>query len=88
MKAVTWVSFNRSFTDILLEKVIDLRVDLRGSRLPTLKPPRSESIPALQGLFHPVFGLVERFLMASSGRVGGSDRFRDDHGHPVYRRPR
>ena len=38
---------------------MDTRADLRGSHLITLTPPRSESIPALVGLFHPVFGLVE-----------------------------
>src|SRR6266446_5009923 len=53
-KRVTWVSFTRNFTDILLEKAVDARADLRGSHLITLTPPRSESIPALLGLFHPV----------------------------------
>jgi hypothetical protein len=60
-KHVTWVSFTRNFTDILLEKAVDTRADLRGSHLITLTPPRSESISALLGLFHPVFGLVEGF---------------------------
>ena len=60
-KRVTWVSFTRNFTDILLEKAVDTRADLRGSHLITLTPPRSESISALLGLFHPVFGLVEGF---------------------------
>jgi DNA-binding Xre family transcriptional regulator len=58
-KRVTWVSFTRNSTDILLEKAVDTRADLRGSHLITLTPPRSESISALLGLFHPVFGLVE-----------------------------
>jgi hypothetical protein len=60
-KRVTWISFTRNFTDILLEKAVDTRADLRGTHLITLMPPRSESIPALLGLFHPVFGLVEGF---------------------------
>ena len=60
-KRATWVSFTRSFTDILLEKAVGARADFRGSHLITLIPPRSESIPALLGLFHPVFGLVEGF---------------------------
>jgi hypothetical protein len=45
----------------LLEEVVDTRADLRGSHLITLMPPRSESISALVGLFHPVFGLVAGF---------------------------
>jgi hypothetical protein len=60
-KHVTWVSFTRQWTDALLERVVDLRADLRGSHLITLTPPRAESIPTLVGLFHPVFGLVEGF---------------------------
>ena len=38
-----------------------------GSRLITLTPPRAESVPALLGLFHPVFGLGEesRWLPAA-----------------------
>jgi hypothetical protein len=81
-KAVTWVSFTRSFTDILLEKAVDLRVNLRGAHLITLTPPRSESIPALLGLFHPVFGLIEEFrwlpkaeLIDVLTRGDASDRF-------------
>ncbi len=58
---MTWISFTRQFTDILLEKAMAVRSGLRGSHLITLAPPRSESIPALLGLFHPVFGLVEGF---------------------------
>src|SRR3954452_21696429 len=60
-KRVTWISFTRHFTDLLLEEAVDTRADLRGSHLITLTPPRSGSIPALVGLFHPVFGLVEGF---------------------------
>jgi hypothetical protein len=60
-KRATWVSFSRHFTDILLEKAVGAHADLRGSRLITVAPPRPESIPALVGLFHPVFGLVEGF---------------------------
>src|SRR5271170_8230515 len=52
-KRVTWISFTRNFTDILLEKAVNTRADLRGSHLITLTPPRSESISALLGLFHP-----------------------------------
>ena len=70
------------FTDILLEKAVDARADLRGSHLITLTPPRSESIPALLGLFHPVFGLVEGFqwlpreeLVEAITRDDASDRF-------------
>ena len=58
-KRTTWVSFTRSSTDLLLERPSTPGADLRGSRLITLTPPRSESIPALLGLFHPVFGLGE-----------------------------
>lgn len=58
---VTWVSFTRHFTDLLLQEAVDRRADLRGSHLITLTPPRAESIPALLGLFQPVFGLVEGF---------------------------
>jgi hypothetical protein len=60
-KRATWISFTRNFTEILLEKAVGARADLRGSHLITLTPPRSASIPALVGLFHPVFGLVEGF---------------------------
>ena len=82
LECVTWVSFSRTFTDILLEKVVALRADLRGSHLLTLTPPRTESIPALLGLFHPVFGLVAGFcwlpweeLIAVIMRDDASDRF-------------
>jgi hypothetical protein len=64
-KSVTWISSSQSFTDILLEEVVDTRADLRGSHLITLMPPRSESISALVGLFHPVFGLVDGFQWLS-----------------------
>jgi hypothetical protein len=68
-KRVTWISFTRQFTDILLAKAVDARADLRGSHLITLTPPRSESIPALLGLFHPVFGLVEGFHWLSHAEL-------------------
>jgi hypothetical protein len=58
-KRVTWISFTRRFTDILLEEAVDARARLRGTHLITLEPPRAESIPALVGLFHPVLGLVD-----------------------------
>jgi hypothetical protein len=81
-RRMTWISFTRTFTDILLEKAVDARADLRGSHLITLTPPRSESIPALLGLFHPVFGLVEGFqwlpteeLVEAITRDDASDRF-------------
>jgi hypothetical protein len=81
-KRMTWISFTRNFTDILLEKVVDSRADFRGSHLITLTPPRSESIPALLGLFHPVFGLVEGFqwlpkeeLVDAITREDAADRF-------------
>lgn len=81
-KRTTWVSFTRKFTDILLEKAIDARADLRGSHLITLMAPRSESIPALVGLFHPVFGLIEGFqwlpkdeLVEVITRDDAADRF-------------
>jgi hypothetical protein len=44
-----------------LEEVAGARADLRGSHLITLAPQRSESSPALVGLFQPVFSLVEGF---------------------------
>lgn len=82
MKCVTWISFTRNFTDILLEKAVDTRTDLRETHLITLMPPRSESIAALLGLFHPVFGLVEGFqwlpkeeLVEAITRDDASDRF-------------
>lgn len=81
-RRATWVSFSRNFTDILLEKAVGSRADLRGSHLITLTPPRSASIPALLGLFHPVFGLVEGFewlpkeeLVEVITRAAASDRF-------------
>jgi hypothetical protein len=81
-KRVTWVSFTRNFTDILLEKAIDAPTDFRGAHLITLTPPRSESIPALVGLFHPVFGLIEGFqwlpkdeLVEVITRDDAADRF-------------
>jgi hypothetical protein len=60
-RRVTWISFTRNFTDILLKEAVDARADLRGSHLITLAPPRAESVPALVGLFQPVFGLGEAF---------------------------
>jgi hypothetical protein len=81
-KRVTWISFTRQFTDILLEKAMAVRSGLGGSHLITLAPPRSESIPALLGLFNPVFGLVEGFqwlpkeeLVEVIARGDASDRF-------------
>ena len=58
-KRMTWVSFTRSSTDLLLDRTVDAGVigGQFGSRLITLTPPRAESVPALLGLFHPVFGL-------------------------------
>ena len=77
----TWISFSRRFTDILLQKAISARADLRGAHLITLTPPRAESIPALLGLFHPVAGLVEGFrwlpgeeLVNALTRSDASDR--------------
>lgn len=81
-KRVTWISFTRDFTDILLEKAVGSRADLRESHLITLTPPRSESIPALLGLFRPVFGLGENFqwlpkkeLIEAITRDDAADRF-------------
>jgi hypothetical protein len=81
-KRFTWVSFTRDFTDILLEETVDARAEVRGSHLITLAPPRVESIPALVGLFHPVFGLVEGFrwlpeeeLVEAITREDASERF-------------
>ena len=68
-KRATWVSFSRKYTDMLLARAVDLRADLRGSRLLTLAPPRLESIPALLGLFDPVFGLVEGFRWLPTGEL-------------------
>jgi hypothetical protein len=75
-KRVTWISFTRNFTDILLEKAVDSRADLRGSHLITLTPPRSESISALLGLFHPVFGLVDGFQWLPKEELVRSSRDR------------
>ncbi len=79
---VTWISFTRGFTDMLLERAVSTRADLRGSHLLMLTPPRSESIPALLGLFHPVFGVVEGFVWLSREelievitRADAADRF-------------
>ena len=81
-KAVTWISFSRGFTDLLLDEVVGRRADLKGSHLITLMPPRAESISALVGLFHPVFGLVEGFhwlpeeeMVEAITREDASDRF-------------
>jgi DNA-binding Xre family transcriptional regulator len=81
-KRATWISFTRQFTDILLEKTVAARTAFRGAHLITLTPPRSESISALLGLFHPVFGLVEGFqwlpkeeLVEVITREDAADRF-------------
>ncbi len=81
-KRVTWVSFTRQFTDILLEAAMAVRSGLGGAHLITLAPPRSESIPALLSLFSPVFGLVEGFqwlqreeLVEVIARDDAADRF-------------
>ena len=81
-KGKLWISFSRNATDILLKKALAFRAQFRGSHLITLTPPRSESIPALQGLFHPVFGLVEGFqwlpekeLVEVIAREDASSRF-------------
>ena len=58
---VTWISFTRNSTDILLENAVAAPDGMRGSHLITLMPARSESIQALLGFFHPVFGLVQGF---------------------------
>ena len=58
---VTWVSLTRTSTDLLLRNAVNARPDPRKSHLITLAPPRAESIPALLGFFHPVFGVVEGF---------------------------
>jgi hypothetical protein len=68
-KHVTWISFTRDFTDILLKEAVDTRADLHESHLLTLMPPRSESIPALVGLFHPVFGLGDGFQWLPKGEL-------------------
>jgi hypothetical protein len=60
-KHMIWISCTRNFTDMLLDEAVDTRVNLRGSHLIMLTPPRAESIPALLGLFHPVFGLIDGF---------------------------
>jgi hypothetical protein len=81
-KRVTWISSNRAFTDILLEKALVARAPHRESPLITLTPPRSESIPALLGLFDPVFGVIEGFrwlakeeLVRAITRDDAADRF-------------
>jgi hypothetical protein len=80
-KRVTWISFTRSSTDILLERALAAPAWPRSSHLITLTPPRAESIPALLGLFHPVFGVVEGFqwlprveLIEAVTRDDASDR--------------
>ena len=81
-KGAAIVSFNRSLTETLLARVVDLRADLRGSLLLTLSPPRIESIPALLSSFYPVFGLVTGFrwlpnreLVSALLRGDASERF-------------
>jgi hypothetical protein len=69
LKSVTWISFNRTCTDILLERAVDIRAVFEGSNLLTLMPPRTESIPALLGLFNPVYGLVEGFRWLPSDEL-------------------
>jgi len=69
LKGVTWISFNRTFTDMLLERAVDIQADFQGSNLLTLTPPRTESIPALLGLFNPVHGLVESFRWLPSDEL-------------------
>jgi hypothetical protein len=81
-KLVTFVSSSRTFTDMLLERTVGQRVHPPRAELLTLTPPRLESIPALLGLFRPVFGMVEGFrwlpsteLLAVLLRADASDRF-------------
>jgi hypothetical protein len=69
LRGVTWVSFNRTFTEMLLEKTADIQADFRGSSLLTLAPPRTESIPALLGLFNRVHGLVDGFRWLPSDEL-------------------
>ena len=64
-KRMTWISFTRNSTDMLLEKAVDTRADLRGSHLITLTPPRSESISALLSLFPSGLRLGGWFPVAS-----------------------
>lgn len=78
----TWISSSRAFTEMLLEKAVHAHASLKGSHLITLAPPRAESVPALLGLFHPAFGLVEGFrwlpreeLIESLIREDAPDRF-------------
>ena len=86
VKRVTWISFTRRSTEMLLEEAVDAGGSacggLRGSHLITLVPPRLESIAALLGLFQPVFGLVEGFewlphaeLVEAITSDDASDRF-------------
>src|SRR5262249_10970839 len=67
---------------ILLEKAVAVRSGRGRAHLITLAPPRSESIPALLGLFNAVFGLVDGFqwlpkeeLVEVIARHDASDRF-------------
>src|SRR5262249_7989458 len=82
MGRLTWISFTRGFTEMLLAQAVDAGANLRGSHLITLTPPRPESIPALLGRFHPVAGLVEGFqwlpkdeLIGAIARDDAADRF-------------
>ena len=52
-----------------LERAVDIRAVFEGSNLLTLTPPRTESIPALLGLFNPVYGLVEGFRWLPSDEL-------------------
>jgi Helix-turn-helix len=54
-----WLSCTASSTDLLLDSSVRARTGSNGSPLITLSPPRVESVPALLGLFHPVFGVTE-----------------------------
>jgi hypothetical protein len=81
-RRATYISFNRTFTDFLIKGTVDLGAQFQGSNLLTLIPPRLESIPALLGLFQPVFGLIEGFrwlpspeLVAVILRDDVADRF-------------
>ena len=55
----TWLACTASSTDLLLDRTVRTRTDSNCSRLITLAPPRAESLPALLGLFHPVFGVTQ-----------------------------
>jgi hypothetical protein len=78
---MVFVSCGRASTDALLKAKLGAQKLQRFDRLLTMEPPRSSSVPALQGVFAQVIGVggyrwlpIEELLTAITGKNAG-DRF-------------